>query len=492
MIALAAPLAAAAALAVLVPVAQASKHHYPKGTVKLSSSKIKHLSGVVCGEPGSSWLPGLLFNSHWFLSYAQDSKDYKALARHAHGAAKKHDLSKAKSYAKKAKADLAICNPVAPSGGALASMGAEPAPSIFGINASTYDTVSSNYTKDEPAAKSLGSRWDLRTLGPATGTGNFQSPDYWVKQARSRGMGIILTFNGIQSACSQSTSNVSSCPPTTATDLANYQSYIESVLGRYHNVVDTYESWKEPNHGGQWGGSANPAQYAAFLRAQYQAFQTFNSQHPNSGPGGSNMKLLFGSANGFTIGPGGSDMAVLPFVHQVLDALDGAPAFDGVALHAYRYPASTGPNDPEQDYVGTLSYRGCTPAADGTCVMTWPQELSAVEQEFTNHGYGTPPMWLTEFGWPGGDDMSDAYCTSNPGYCLTTATQDADLKAAYADLLQLSFVKGALWFNLRDYAPGAGSGDPEEFHYMGLLNYDYSHKPAADDFTALAAANPNR
>jgi hypothetical protein len=378
-------------------------------------------------------------------------------------------------------------------GGALASMGPEPKPSIFGINTGTFDTVSSNYTKDEPAAKSLGSRWDLRTLGPASGTGNFSSPDYWVKQARSREMGIVLTFTGIQNACSLSTSSVASCPPTTASDLSNYQNYVLQVLNRYHNVVDYYESWKEPNHGGQWGGkAANPAQYAALLKAEYQAFQTFNGQHPNSGPGGHKMMLLFGSANGFTIQPPSNDIAALPFVEQVLDALGGAPAFDGVALHAYRYPPSNGPNDSEGDWVGGLAHlpSSCS-GGSNTCQLTWSQELSAYEQEFTDHGYGQPPMWLTEFGWPGGGDLSDSYCTSNAGYCQSTATQAVDLKAAYADLLTLPFVQGALWFNLRDYAPGTGVGDPEEFHHMGLLNYDYSHKAAADAFTALAAANPN-
>jgi hypothetical protein len=491
LIALAPPLIAVA-LVFLVPAAQASKHRYPSGTVKLPSSAIKHVSGIACGKTGAQWLPGKLFSSHWFLSFARYSKDYKALARHAHGSARRHDLKLAKSYAKKAKTDLPICNQVVPP--TPPPSYTQPAPSIFGINASTYDTVSSNYTKDEPAAKALGSRWDLRVLGPATATGNFSSPDYWVKQATSRGMGIVLSFTGIQSACSIPNASVASCPPTTASDLTNYQNYIEQVLGRYHSQVEYYESWKEPNHASQWGGTAaNPAQYAALLKAQYQAFQTFNTQHPNSGPGGSNMKLLFGSANGFTTIPPSNDMAALPWVEQVLDDLNGAQAFDGVALHAYRYPADAGPDTPVTDYVGGVKNlpSACQAGSTG-CALTWSQELQAYEQEFTAHGYGQPPMWLTEFGWPGGGDLTDAYCTSNQGYCQDTAAQDADLKAAYRVLLGLPFVQGALWFNLRDYAPGAGTGDPEEFHHMGLLNYDYSHKSAADDFSTLAAANPNR
>jgi hypothetical protein len=389
----------------------------------------------------------------------------------------------------------------APSGGPLASMGAEPAPSLFGIDTSTYDSSHTDFVNDFPTARGLGSRWDRFTLGPQNATGDYAMVDYEVRQVRQLGMGAILSFGGIQSACSLGTSDVAGCPPTTATDLSNYQNYVEQILAHYHNVVDYYESWTEPNHGSRWGGRANPAQYAALLKAQYQAFQAFNSQHPGSGPGGGDMKLLFGSANGFTITqpamqqPDSSgDMAALPFIHQVLDDLGGTTAFDGVALHAYRYPPSNGPNDPEQDYVGTLAYPGqrCHPAPDDSCEMTWSQELSAYEQEFTNHGYGQPPMWLTEFGWPGGEDPTSSYCQSNAGYCPTPEMQDSDLNAAYRTLLGLPFVEGALWFNLRDYQPNLSTPDPPFFYHYGLLSYDYGHKPAADDFEALAAANPNR
>jgi hypothetical protein len=379
-------------------------------------------------------------------------------------------------------------------GGGLASRGAEPAPSIFGVDTGTYDTNSANYGKDVPAARSIGARWDHFVLGSQTATGNFQSSDYWVNQAIGQHMGIVLSFGGIQAACSKSTSNVHSCPPTTAADLRAYQNYVISILTHYHNVVDYYESWVEPNHASQWGGSVNPAQYAALLKAQYQAFQTFNSQHPGSGPGGSNMKLLFGSPNDFAITPGGSDMAALVFTDQVLTDLGGQRAFDGAALHAYRYPPATeGPNAIDCDYIGSVTVRVGT-QVPGACAgnqseMSWSDELTAYEQVFQNHGYGQTPVWLTEFGWPG---TSDSSCYSQADYCPSEATQARYVQDAYADLLKLPFVQAALWFNSRDYAPGVSSPDPGFFFHYGLLNYDFSHKPAADDFKTLAAANPHR
>jgi hypothetical protein len=245
-------------------------------------------------------------------------------------------------------------------------------------------------------------------------------------------------------------------------------------------VVEYYESWVEPNN--PPAGAANPQQYATLLKAQYAEIQSLNSQY------GLHIKLLLGSPIGFG-NSADSKPLVFPWIDQVLTDLDGQRAFDGAALHAYRLGSQVyGPNDPAPDYVGSLTYPdyGCRLPSDGVCEMTWSQELSAYEQEFINHGYGTTPLWLTEFGWPG---------EANPGnspYDLDEAQQNTDLQEAYADLLKLPFVQGAFWFNLRNYQPGYATTDPEYFFYMGLLEYDYTKKPAATSFSALAAANPDR
>jgi hypothetical protein len=116
--------------------------------------------------------------------------------------------------------------------------------------------------------------------------------------------------------------------------------------------------------------------------------------------------------------------------------------------------------------------------------MTWTQELSAYEQEFTNNGYGQPPLWLTELGWPG---VSQSASDVN-----TYDIQARYLGDAYQVLLSLPFVQGAMWFNVRDYQPGLATGDPAYFYHMGLLNYDFSQKPAAGKFSSFATANPGR
>jgi hypothetical protein len=372
-------------------------------------------------------------------------------------------------------------------GGALPYMGRQPNPSIFGIDTGTYDSVPSDYAKDIPTARRLGARWDRIGLGSTTGSGDFGTADYFIRRARQHKMGVILTLGGIPQACSLRPipTNVRTCPPTTAADLSAYRGYLRRVLLRYRRVVTYYESWIEANNHGKWQPAADPAAYAALLESDYAVFQSVNRRYHL------HLKLLFGSLISFGTAPHShGSIAVLPFTQRVLEALHGQRPFDGITLHAYRFPAEReGPSHPECDYLGGVAVKqgyatpDC-PSPDWR-LLTWPQELQAYEHEFSDHGYGQMPLWLTEFGWPGA-------AQSDPPTVSDDTTQARYLQDAYRVLLQLPFVQGALWFNLRDYEPGYASPDPAFFYHYGLLNYGYGEKPAAAAFKALARANPGR
>jgi len=369
-------------------------------------------------------------------------------------------------------------------GGTLPSMGRQPHPSIFGIDSGTFDSVRGHFGRDFGASRALGARWDRFTLTAATDSGNFSVIDAEVRNARHHHMGVVLSFEGIKQACSVGSlkSDPQRCPPTTSADMHRYQSYVRSVLVRYRKAVTYYESWTEINHN---TSAMNASQYAAVLKAQYGVVQSVNHRYHT------HLKLLYGSEVGFGIRPGSSWTAVIPFTAEVLGDLQGAKPFDGIALHAYRLPP-VAPSTAVCDYIGSVSVSPgtTTPSCHnaGYRALTWPEELTAYEQEFQNHGYGQPPLWITEFGWPAGGN-----CSSLPtGYCLATGTQAADVSEAYHDMLQLPFVQGALWFNLRDYQPSYKSPDPAFFYHYGLLNYNYSQKSAGAQFKALARANPGR
>jgi hypothetical protein len=374
-------------------------------------------------------------------------------------------------------------------------MGSEPAPSIFGINTGTYDTSQANFVRDIPAARRLGARW-VHFTGDSihfthSGQPNYGPLDYEVSHAKRLGLGVIVSLGGTPRACSirPRPADPSTCPPITQRDLRAYQAFLRGVLLRYRNVVDSWESWLEPNHKSFWPSGPNPQQYANLLVAQHQVFQTVDRQYHL------HLRLLFAGPSDFSIIPGSpGGMPVLPFTHQVLTDLHGQRVFDGVALHAYRFPpATTGPSVRDWDSVqgippasgsrGPYPEEGCT--SSPWCQMNWGQELQAYEQEFADDGYGGMPLWLTEFGWPGNARASGDYF---PSY----AAQASDLYEAYNDLLGLPFVKAAFWFNLRDYQAGDRNPDPGFFAHYGLLQYHFAPKPAASVFERLAHANPRR
>lgn len=370
--------------------------------------------------------------------------------------------------------------------------GPEPAPSLFGLNTGTFDNVHSDYVNDFQTAKNLGARWLHLTGGSihfdSGGTPNYSTMDDAVTRTRKLRMGVVMSLGGSPKACSGHPSDYETCPPLTDSQRAAYRTYLTGLLLHYRNDVDTYESWVEPNHSSFWPSGPNPAQYAKLLETQYSVFQTVNEHY------GLHLKLLFAGPSDFGIN--GPD-AVLPFTDAVLGDLGGQRAFDAVALHAYRFPPAAPGAELETRQV------------DGSWQQQdWPQQLEAYEQEFTNHGYGTPDVWLTEFGWPGdtnyqSDEKSECANSADPNcpqYYQSPALQSRDLEDAYQDLLTtpaLSFVKAAFWFNMRDYNPQIESPDPDFYYHYGLLPYSYytdgqQLKPAGSEWRSLAAQNPSR
>ena len=342
--------------------------------------------------------------------------------------------------------------------GALAAAGSAapgtpgPQPSLFGINTGTFDKSNARYALDTPNAKKLGARWVHFTgdsMRFAAGKPNFKIQDSLVNQALREHLGVLLSLGTDPGACA---AVLTHCPPT---NLTAYDGYLKNVLLHYRGRVQWFESWVEPNHASMWAPAPDPTAYAQLLGNEYTVFQQVNARY------GMDDKLLFA-------GIGGSDLG---YLDQVLTALGGKKPFDAVAHHAYRFP----PDDP-----ATPNYAISFPGG-GHPKLTWVQELTDYENEFTSHGYGTPDMWLTEFGWPGAS-VADG-CG---GDTSTEQDQATFLNEAYQDLGQLTFVKAAFYFNLRDYLTGVANPDPTCFAHYGLMTTSFKLKPAGRVFKAAA------
>jgi len=329
---------------------------------------------------------------------------------------------------------------------------AQPPPSLFGLNTGTFDTSNARYALDTPHAAKLGARWVHFTgdsMRFAAGKPSFKIQDGLVNQALQYHLGVLLSLGSDPAACA---SPATHCPPT---NLTVYDAYLEHVLLHFRGRVQWFESWVEPNHASMWPPTPDASAYAQLLENEYAVFQQVNARY------GMDDKLLFA-------GIGGSDLG---FLDQALSALGGQKPFDAIAYHAYRFP----PDDPS-----TPNYAISFPGG-GHPKLTWVQELTDYENEFTTHGYGTPDLWLTEFGWPGANGPDGC-----GGDTSTEQDQATFVTEAYQDLEQLPFVKAAFYFNLRDYLTGVANPDPTCFAHYGLETTYFQLKPAVRAFKAAA------
>jgi polysaccharide biosynthesis protein PslG len=314
--------------------------------------------------------------------------------------------------------------------------GPQPAPSLFGLNTGTYDHDSARLALDTPMAAAMGAQWVHFTAGSLSFSGktvSFAGLDNAVDQARAYHLGVLISLGGVPAACSlkPQPDPITSCPPTNASDLHAYSQFLSALLLNLRGRVEYFESWVEPNHASMWAPAPDAAAYARLLISEYRTVRTLDSRY------GLDDKLLFA-------GIGGSDLG---YLSEVLDALHGQRAFDLVGDAPYRFPPT-----PPATANPALSFPG-----GGHPALTWEQELTDYEGQFTSHGYGETDMWLTEFGWPGVPGPSAAACSDADD---SPAEQERSEEGAFSVMKALGFVKAAFWENQRDYERGYTNRDP--------------------------------
>jgi hypothetical protein len=339
---------------------------------------------------------------------------------------------------------------------------AQPAPSLFGLNTGTYDHDSAGLGLDTPVAAAMGAQWVHFTAGSLTFSGEavgFGGLDNAVAQARAYHLGVLVSLGGVPAACSLNPrpAPITSCSPTTAADLRAYSTFLQALMLNLRGRVEYFENWVEPNHASMWAPAPDAAAYARLLVSEYQTVRAVDSRY------GLDDRLLFA-------GIGGSDLG---YLGAVLDALGGQPAFDLVGDAPYRFP----PTPP-----ATANYALSFPGG-GHPALTWAQELTDYENEFTSHGYGQPAMWLTEFGWPGVPAASADGCKDADE---SLSEQEQDAQSAFAVMKAVGFVEAAFWENERDYERGDINRDPSCFRFYGLLDTDFQPKPPGEAFEELA------
>lgn len=207
--------------------------------------------------------------------------------------------------------------------------------------------------------------------------------------------------------------------PTTPEGLNAYSIFASSVAKKLKGRKVFYEIWNEYDHSAP---PTSPQSYVELLKAAASAIK---SADPNA-------KILAGAATAAAWKSGWVDQLVS------LGALQYA---DGISVHPYIHCDRD--NSPE----------------------AWIRFVSDASKRLNQTNSGKEvPLYFTEMGWP-----------SHNGACGTTPETVADNAARSLLLVRtVPEVKGFWWYDIKN----DGNNIENREHNFGLMNYDYSYKPA--------------
>lgn len=288
--------------------------------------------------------------------------------------------------------------------------------------------------------------WD--TVETERGHYDFSGADSLVAPYLKAGLNVIVKISGSTKwdPCPFSAKTPGDCSISPAND--RFRSFVSALVRHFKGRVFYWELGQEPSD--SQGFSGEPV--ARFLQVGYEAIK---KEDPSS-------QVIF------------TPMATtaFPAVKKVLSALRGSRGFDLIGAHPIR--EWTGPLQRyDESNWGTETQ------------MTFKEEMIALRRLFTEAGYGTPDMVITEMCWAG-DDEHVGQETSGCGKTLTEEQQAQYLREMY-NLVQndpgLRFIKTICWWEARAEANEAtsSSNDPDS----GLFRPNGQPKPAAEAYRSL-------
>lgn len=263
------------------------------------------------------------------------------------------------------------------------------------------------------------------------GTFDWAATDRAVAIYRQQGTKVLglLAYSAAWASTNQTAPDMNDrifAPP----QLEAWKAYVAAVVTRYHDRVQAWEVWNEPDLPGFFRTSAGAAAYVPLLQAAYTT-----------------IKAIDPTATVVSAGTAGVNTAFIKKMYQ-----NGARGYlDAVGVHPYRILGNSFANSPGHSAFG---------------MQTMTADLAALRTVIDRYDPGRA-VWATEFGWP----------TFSGG--VTEIQQAAYLEQAAVILLAYG-VDVAFWYGFRN----DGTADAQE-QTFGLLHHDYTPKPVAAVFTRL-------
>lgn len=266
-------------------------------------------------------------------------------------------------------------------------------------------------------------RWDH--VNPVPGTWRWDLLDQQVNSYASRDIQILgLLDYSVGWASGQGGSQSVFGPPS---DMDAWEAYVRATVERYHDRVDAWEIWNEPDVAFFWNGQdgGDRAVYTELLR---RANRAIKSVDPDA-------TVMNGGVTGTERGAN--------FLQRVLDLGDGA-YLDAIAVHGYV----------PDDGLETTIYPE----------VIWPL-IGKVRER------AGKPLWITEFGWSSG-------CGEGGASACSEQVQANRIARHLPMLFSIGGVERVLLFLFKD--PG---NQPDSF---GLTHADGRLKPAFTAFSTMA------
>jgi Cellulase (glycosyl hydrolase family 5) len=262
--------------------------------------------------------------------------------------------------------------------------------------------------------------------------------------AKARGLKVLMVVQRSPAWASGGSGGIH--PPT---DPATFGAAMGGLAERVPGV-DAWELWNEEDETIFWAGGADPARYAAMVKAAYPAIK---AAQPHD-------IVVTGATTGNNF-----DFIEALYSHGIKGS------FDAVGVHTDTACLVNGPDVHYRDEQGRI----------GRYTFTGYREVHAVMQR---HGDGDKPIWMTELGW---NTQSTEPNSCNSGMWAgqkplgVTEEQQAEfLTQAYRCLAADPYVQVALWFGLQDIPGSSFAGG------YGLYRLNGSPKPSAAAFEALS------
>lgn len=321
-------------------------------------------------------------------------------------------------------------------------------PGLFGVATGGGVQVESRHdmTADLSAYREAGARWlriDINWAGiQAAGPSSFAwtATDRVIRKARRCGMRVLGVLY-----YTPEWARPGGTPPTWAPDPGSYGRFAYQAARHYRERgVSAFEIWNEPNTSRSFAPSTNVGLYTALLRAADRQIKLANPS----------ATVVTGGLSPSPSARG--DLSPTSFLTGIY-AHGGRRFFDDVGIHPYCWPAYPGGRHTWSAWYQMYGTR------------------TSLRSIMVGRGDGAKKIWATEFGAP---------TWGPPGSYVSVATQAAMVTRAYQLWSSYSWAGPLFMYSGRDQGTDPSSTDD----WFGMLNFNYTAKPAFDAYSAVSQA----